>query len=95
MLVQLLPTAGFSTTSTSVCIGNQVQFNNQSSQSVTAWNWTFEGGNPATSTLENPVVTYSQTGTYNVSLTVTNASGQNTKHYHRLYACDYCTFYRI
>lgn len=78
LLVQLLPTAGFSTTSTSVCIGNQVQFNNQSSQSVTAWNWTFEGGNPATSTLENPVVTYSQTGTYNVSLTVTNASGQNT-----------------
>ncbi|MBP6539540.1 MAG: PKD domain-containing protein, partial [Saprospiraceae bacterium] len=78
LLVQLLPTAGFSTTSTSVCIGNQVQFNNQSSPSVTAWNWTFEGGNPATSTLENPVVTYSQTGTYNVSLTVTNASGQNT-----------------
>lgn len=37
--------------------------------------WTFEGGNPASSTAENPKVIYSATGTYDVSLTVTDASG--------------------
>lgn len=78
ILVQLLPTAGFSTASTSVCQGAHVQFSDNSSQSVTSWLWTFEGGSPATSTLENPVVSYAQTGSFNVSLTVSNNSGQNT-----------------
>lgn len=78
IVAQLLPTAGFSATNNTICSNELVQFTNQSSPSVTSWLWTFEGGNPATSTLPNPIVQYSQSGDFNVSLTVTNATGQNT-----------------
>lgn len=40
--------------------------------------WSFPGGNPATSTEVNPVVTYSTPGIYNVSLSATNAFGTNS-----------------
>jgi PKD repeat protein len=40
--------------------------------------WNFPGGNPATSTEVNPVVTYSTPGVYNVSLSASNAFGTNS-----------------
>lgn len=43
---------------------------------LASWEWTFEGGEPATSSLQNPTVTYNQTGTFDVTLTVTNEDGQ-------------------
>jgi PKD repeat protein len=43
-----------------------------------SWSWTFEGGNPATSTSQNPLVRYTNIGTYAVTLTATNAVGNNT-----------------
>jgi len=45
--------------------------------SVTGWNWTFSGAgvSPTSSTLQNPTVTVSSTGTLNVTLESTNASG--------------------
>ena len=76
VLVQLLPIAGFSASETKACNGSNISFTSQSSQSVTGWAWTFEGGNPSTSTQQNPVVNYSTIGTFNVSLTVTNPTGQ-------------------
>ena len=39
---------------------------------VTAYNWTFPGGNPATSTLASPVISYTSAGTNNVSLEISN-----------------------
>ncbi|WP_019989645.1 LamG-like jellyroll fold domain-containing protein [Rudanella lutea] len=42
--------------------------------------WTFEGGTPATSTAENPKVVYANPGTYDVSLTVTDANGVSSTH---------------
>ena len=39
------------------------------------YQWTFQGGSPAISTLENPDILYTNLGTYNVSLTVTDALG--------------------
>ncbi|HIF13897.1 MAG TPA: T9SS type A sorting domain-containing protein [Bacteroidetes bacterium] len=44
----------------------------------TSWSWQFPGGTPSTSNLELPSVSYSQIGTYDVTLTSTNASGSNT-----------------
>ncbi|MCC6460620.1 MAG: HYR domain-containing protein, partial [Saprospiraceae bacterium] len=41
--------------------------------------WSFPGGNPVTSTAENPKVTYSKTGTFDVSLTVTDAFGSSSQ----------------
>ena len=72
------PTAGFAANQTSGCSPFVVQFNNQSSANTTGFQWQFPGGNPATSTQANPLVTYATPGTYTASLTVTNAAGTNT-----------------
>jgi hypothetical protein len=43
---------------------------------IVAWNWSFPGGNPATSTLQHPVyINYPVTGDYTVCLTVTALNG--------------------
>lgn len=39
--------------------------------------WTFEGGTPATSSFQNPVVCYSDPGTYNITLVVTDNIGES------------------
>lgn len=39
------------------------------------WSWNFSGGTPATSNLQNPTVTYSTGGNFNVSVDVTNTQG--------------------
>jgi len=72
------PDAAFTAFNTNVCAGNEVQFIDQSSGVSTSWNWTFTGGNPASSTLQNPIVTYNSTGTFDVTLQVTNLAGNNT-----------------
>ncbi|MEO1413528.1 MAG: PKD domain-containing protein, partial [Bacteroidota bacterium] len=71
------PTAGFSADNQSGCAPLTVQFSDQSSSNATAWSWSFPGGTPATSTEQNPTVTYNDGGTYNVSLTVSNAAGMD------------------
>jgi len=70
--------AGFTADVAQVCPGGQVQFTDQSTGSPTAWAWTFEGGTPATSTAQNPVVTYETPGVYDVSLTVSSGAANNT-----------------
>lgn len=59
--------------------GESVHFRDTSSGDVTSWNWTFEGGEPATSSEQNPVVTYNHAGTYAVTLTVSDGSSTDTK----------------
>lgn len=44
----------------------------------TNWEWTFEGGTPASSTLQNPSVTYANPGTFAVKLKVTNSAGADS-----------------
>lgn len=58
--------------------GESVHFLDASTGNVTSWNWTFEGGEPATSTEQNPVVTYNNAGSYSVSLTVGDGSTTST-----------------
>jgi PKD repeat protein len=73
------PTASFtSTPTTTACTGQTIQYTSTSTGSPSSYSWTFAGGTPATSTAQNPTVTYATSGTYNVSLTATNASGSNT-----------------
>lgn len=66
--------ADFSVDRTSICTGESVQFSDQSYNEVTSRTWTFQGGTPATSTLENPVVTYSSPGIYEVELSATDGT---------------------
>ena len=70
--------AAFSASNTVICNGTSVQFTDLSVGSPTSWNWTFEGGTPATSTQQNPLVTYATAGDYNVSLTVMLGSISNS-----------------
>lgn len=66
----------FNASLTEVSLGGSVQFtDNTWGANLVSWNWTFEGGNPATSTEQNPLVTYEEEGTFDVTLTVSNADG--------------------
>jgi len=71
-------TANFAASTTEVCEGLEVSYTDFSAGNITEWYWEFEGGDPATSTDENPTVMYMTCGSYDVSLTVTGDNGSNT-----------------
>lgn len=77
-VIQVGPTANFTGTPNQVCAGNTVQFSDYSIGTVVSWSWTFEGGNPGTSNLQNPVVAYANAGIYDVTLTVSDGTNSNT-----------------
>ena len=52
--------------------GGSIQFRDISSGNATAWQWDFEGGSPATSSEQHPLVTYANPGRYRVTLTASN-----------------------
>jgi len=62
-----------------VCPGTEVSFTDESFHNPTSWNWTFEGGTPASSTEQNPQVVYNTAGSYAVSLEISNTSGTLTR----------------
>lgn len=71
--------AEFSTVKQVVCAGEPVQFKDESFNTVTGWSWSFQGGTPATSTDQNPTVTYNAPGTYQVSLTASQGVTTRTE----------------
>lgn len=71
-------TANFTADATTVNEGATVHFLNQSSGSPATFAWSFPGGAPATSTIENPVVTYQDAGIFSVTLTVTSGGNSAT-----------------
>jgi gliding motility-associated-like protein len=71
-----IPVVNFTASPTSGCSPLFVNFQDQSSNNPTSWFWDF--GNGATSTVQNPTVTFLSPGLYTVKLTATNASGSNT-----------------
>ncbi len=66
--------SAFSTPSVSVAQYSTVLFSDDSQGAPDSWLWTFEGGTPASSTEENPSVTYNTIGTYGVTLQVTRSN---------------------
>ncbi len=77
MVMYAPPTAGFNGYPTIGTPPLNVTFNDLSADSVNTWNWNF--GDGGTSVIQNPVHTYSSTGTYTVSLTVTGPGGTDTE----------------
>lgn len=71
----IAPEVDFEAESTESCEGYEVQYTDLSTQNPTQWAWTFPGGTPETSTDENPVVVYTEEGSYDVTLVATNAAG--------------------
>ena len=75
IVLSTVPNAFFTYSDHSGCAPFEVTFIDQSQNNPTSWTWSFEGGNPSTSSLQNPTVVYSTPGTYSVSLEVSNAQG--------------------
>ena len=64
--------ADFSASDSVIVAGTTVQFTDNSiGLKASRWQWTFEGGIPASSTEQHPSVVYPEPGTYAVTLTVT------------------------
>ncbi len=73
------PLSQFTISDNSICPGSCITFTDQSTNTPTAFDWTFTGGNPATSSSQNPgSICYSAPGIYTITLNVSNASGSNS-----------------
>ena len=70
-----VPVVDFSASTTGPTAGDSVTFTDLSTNTPTSWQWEFPGGTPTGSTSQNPTVTYSATGSYNVSLSAGNTGG--------------------
>lgn len=69
--------AEFASNVNSIKEGLEVSFQDKSTGGPSRWEWTFEGGNPATSTEKNPKVKYESAGSYDVSLKVIKEGSEN------------------
>lgn len=66
----------------SVCFGDTVKFTDISEDGdPTTWSWSFPGGTPSTSSAQHPEIVYNAPGVHNVTLTVSNSAGTDTKTY--------------
>ena len=75
--VTAAPVANFTAAPNSTCVNTTVNFTDLSIGEIDNWTWDFgDGGN---STDQNTTHKYSLAGTYNVSLTVENECGNDTK----------------
>jgi len=70
------PTASFTANPTSGQAPLAVSFTDTSTGSPTAWSWSF--GDGQSSTAQNPTHTFTDSGTYNVRLTASNAGGSTS-----------------
>ena len=84
--VQLVPNgspliADFDCNEKTIPTQGEVRFSEKSrGAGIRQWQWSFPGGTPSTSTERNPTVVYQTPGTYDVTLTVTNANGESATH---------------
>jgi len=73
------PIPNFWAGSTNILAGQSINFFDSTLFCPVSWSWSFVGGIPYSSTLQNPTgIAYDFPGVYNVCLTVTNANGTNT-----------------
>jgi len=71
-----VPLTDFVAAPTQTNVMNPIQFTDHSTNSPTSWSWNF--GDTATSTVQNPTHSYQLKGLYTVILTATNSNGQNS-----------------
>lgn len=77
-----LSVAAFTASDSLICQNNSVLFTDASTGNVSSWQWTFAGGIPATSNVQNPgSVIYNTPGQYSATLTVNNGININTTSY--------------
>jgi YVTN family beta-propeller protein len=69
------PVADFTANVTTVQVGGDVQFTDLSQNNPSAWEWSFEGGDPSASAAQNPLINYPVEGIFDVTLLATNLNG--------------------
>lgn len=86
------PTAAAIASRTSICPGQTVRFFDNSLFSGpgfgSVYQWTFEGGSPATSTEPSPTIQYDAEGVFDVTLVLQTANGADTVVYPDLIMVD-------
>jgi gliding motility-associated-like protein len=76
--VSEIPDVDFIADQNNICMATLVHFSGQSSSNIASWSWDFgdpSSGSSNNSSLQNPMHTYFETGTYTTGLEVTNADG--------------------
>ncbi len=69
------PVSYFINNFSAACVNVPYAFNDQSANNPTTYTWTFQGGTPSSSSIQNPLVTYTASGIYTVTLATSNANG--------------------
>ncbi|PLX00783.1 MAG: hypothetical protein C0594_15255, partial [Marinilabiliales bacterium] len=62
----------------SAIVNEQVSFTDLSTGNPTSWNWSFSGGTPASSTMQNPSVVFTTPGLKTVCITISDSSCTDT-----------------
>ena len=76
---KILPQTSFAASVTTICEKFCMEFFDQTNHNPTSWQWNFLGGDPSTSTDQNPTnICYNSPGMYDVTLITTNANGNDT-----------------
>ncbi|NJM78429.1 MAG: T9SS sorting signal type C domain-containing protein [Flavobacterium sp.] len=80
----IAPKACFKANVLNACVGTDVVFTDNSDYSPTSWSWsitpaTFVYVNGTSSSSQNPVVQFTNPGSYTIALTATNANGNDIK----------------
>lgn len=72
------PTADFTAPDT-ICRGQCINFTDLSGGTPTSWTWSFGGGTPASSTVQNPAsICFNSPGTFMVTLVASNSMGSSS-----------------
>lgn len=69
------PTASFSLSTSTVCVGSNITLNDLSTENPNSWNWQTPGANTATSSVKNPTISFPNPGNYVISLVSSNSVG--------------------
>ncbi|MBL7909519.1 MAG: T9SS type A sorting domain-containing protein [Bacteroidia bacterium] len=72
------PIANFTVAPNPVCVGSVLNIGDLSLNVPTSWSYTMTGGTPATSTAQNPTVSFASAGVYSITLVATNGTGSST-----------------
>jgi len=71
-----VPVVNFLASDTTICVGDCINYTDQSTNNPGSWSWTFSGAATATSTAQNPTnICYNAPGTFAVTLIATNPNG--------------------
>lgn len=71
--------ANFTADNLTPTAGDTVNYTDTSTGAASSWSWSFPGGTPSTSSLQNPSIVYNTAGIYDAELTASNLSTSDTE----------------